>query len=211
MLKGATDEHVPSTSVKDITRQPLEGDLLNPEPSVHEPDEELTGATFEITSKELSTLRLELCISSEEDEHASLEPVPGPSDSLLKGATPTICEHAAVRRTMEDAVWKASAKDFLIVDDNILNMPDCTLLIRNLSDREIEIEMDPKLHREKPVNIVKEIPKESETPKDCDIVEHAGPDNLDPKPSREDNTAPIVVKPKIKLALVNLEGRDPGQ
>ena len=49
-----------------------------------------------------------------------------------------------VCHTLEDAIWKENAKDFLIVSDEVLSMPDCTLMIRSLSDREIEIHVDPK-------------------------------------------------------------------
>ena len=35
-------------------------------------------------------------------------------------------------------------KDFLIVADDVLTMPDCTLMIWSLSEREIEIHVDPK-------------------------------------------------------------------
>ena len=57
---------------------------------------------------------------------------------MLKGTTETL------NRTLEDAIWKESTSEFLIVDDSILNMPDCTLSIKSLSEREIEIKLDPK-------------------------------------------------------------------
>ena len=44
---------------------------------------------------------------------------------------------------LEDAIWKENTKDFLIVSEDILAMPDCTLMIRSLSDRLIEIHVDP--------------------------------------------------------------------
>ena len=44
---------------------------------------------------------------------------------------------------MEDAIWKENTKDFLIVSEDVLAMPDCTLMIQSLSDREIEIHVDP--------------------------------------------------------------------
>ena len=49
-----------------------------------------------------------------------------------------------VSHTLEDAIWKENTKDFLIVSDDVLMMPDCTFMIRSLSDKEIEIHVDPK-------------------------------------------------------------------
>ena len=52
---------------------------------------------------------------------------------------------------------EGNTREFLIVDDSILNMPDCTLSIKNLSDREIEIKLDPKPKQpDPPITVNKE-------------------------------------------------------
>ena len=59
---------------------------------------------------------------------------------LTKASTVTDKQQS---HTLENAIWKENTKDFLIVSDDFLSMPDCTLRIRSLSDREIEINVDP--------------------------------------------------------------------
>ena len=109
---------------------------ITEKPSQNIGDNELHGATGRISSEELEELRKELVIS--EDEPDTVLNKSGGSENMLSGAT------KSKRHTLEDAIWKESANEFLIVDDNILNMPDCTLSIKSLNDREIEIQLDPK-------------------------------------------------------------------
>ena len=44
----------------------------------------------------------------------------------------------------------------LIVSENILSMLDCTLMIRSLSDREIEIHVDPRKQLQQDQNVQSE-------------------------------------------------------
>ena len=128
----------------------------------------------------------------------------GSVDKTLIGAT------CVKQRTLEDAIWKESSSEFLIVDDNILNMPDCTLSIKCLSEREIEIQLDPK---PKPtqtavpsdmLEIEEEVTqddftkreqspeKENEVQKDVKVAKT-------PNQSDIDTTSSETMKPKIKI------------
>ena len=152
-------------------------------------DKQLTGATSEISNQELEILRSELEIS--EDESITGLNKTGGSDETLKGTTVT------KTRTLEDALWKESTSEFLIVDDSILNMPDCTLSIKNLSDWEIEIKLDPKPTRS---DTSLPVDKDEETEKIQSSDTKEVPDSV----HIEENEIPtkeavVGAKPKIKI------------
>ena len=166
---------------------------ITEKPSQSVGDNELHGATGRISREELEELRKELVIS--EDESDIVLNKSGGSENTLSGAT------KSKRHTLEDAIWKESANEFLIVDDNILNMPDCTLSIKSLSDREIEIQLDPK-----PKQISAPDPIESEKGNESDHepenelgnekkeVSDVQTEEMEPEPEPEGG-----VKPKIKI------------
>ena len=89
---------------------------------------------------DLETLRKELYLTdsdAEPEDNIGIKQL----DTRLTGATKSKPKPEV--RTLEEAIWKSSKTEFLLVDDSILAMPDCTLSIRNLSTHEIEIEMNP--------------------------------------------------------------------
>ena len=161
---------------------------------------ELHGATSVISKEALEELQQELEISEDESENV-LNSSSG-SSKTLKGATGTL------NRTLEDAIWKESTSEFLIVDDSILNMPDCTLSIKSLSEREIEIELDPK-PKPKPKPKAMEQSKISEVITDTDSTKTVSTDQIEapdksveqesdkPELATEDQTP--VQKPKLKI------------
>ena len=176
-----------TTSCTDQVQEVLKESDHGGKTSVNTGKAELQGTTNTISQQELIELRQELAIS--EDEPDNVLNLSSGSDKMLKGAT------GAINRTLEDAIWKESASEFLIVDDNILNMPDCTLSIKSLNDREIEIKLDPKPKQTAPP---KTIETESEpadqisTPVDTveKEIQDAEPVDKDSVPTQ---------KPKIKI------------
>ena len=93
--------------------------------------------------------------------------------------------------------------EFLIVDDNVLGMPDCTLSIRSLSDSEIEIELDQTLKRNVQdtdvVNKTKQDEGDAHEEEPQEQKEGSAESQMDteqvPKPEVEET----VIKPKIKI------------
>ena len=190
MLIGATEDTSqpdPINPTDQASRIPIEPDNRDTLSLKDKENEELHGATKAINQEALQELRQELEISDEDTDNV-LNLSSG-SSNVLKGATNIL------NCTLEDAIWNESTREFLIVDDNILNMPDCTLSIKNLSEREIEIELDPR-------------PKAIEQPKESDVQtvsadqtdnpdKHTEPEIDETEPTTED-VAPVQ-KPKIKI------------
>ena len=71
--------------------------------------------------------------------------------------------------TLEDAIRRENTKDFLIVSEDVLAMPDCTLMIQSLSDREIEIHVDP--NKQSTSVETKDTGKETEQPEIVPVEE----------------------------------------
>ena len=142
-LKGAT-ENVDKPE-RFVPLPDDSGDSPEDEPDLNDvttPDStggsELHGATSELCQEDLAMLRQELELSDDNENTATGNT--GGSTESVKGATcPKGCNQ---ERTLEDALWKESASEFLIVDDSVLNLPDCSLSIKSLSDREIEIQLN---------------------------------------------------------------------
>ena len=168
------------------------GTTENPSHSVC--DNELHGATSRISSEDLEELRKELVLS--EDESDIVLNKSGSSENTLSGAT------KPKKRTLEEAIWKESANEFLIVDDNILNMPDCILSIKSLSDKEIEIQLNPK-----PKQISVPDPTGSEKANESDhepekevVIENKELGDVQTEEMEPDKLEPEVgAKPKIKF------------
>ena len=136
LLRGATDivnDPEPPTLTQSVpTDMPddMPDDLQETSPKGIG-DNVLHGATEELSQNDLEVLRQELEVSDEELNAQS-----------VIGAT--CLKQCIQERTLDDAIWKESSSEFLTVDDNILNMLDCSLSIKGLGDREIEIKLDPK-------------------------------------------------------------------
>ena len=132
------------------TLHPPQSDLTDNPDDIPDKEDETTqegtegsvlhGATEELSQDDLEKLRKELELS--DDNENTVPGSTGSGTKLVKGAT---CPQGCTQeRTLEDAIWKESASEFLIVDDSVLNLPDCSLSIKSLSDREIEIQLDPR-------------------------------------------------------------------
>ena len=155
-------------------------------------------ATEGLSQNDLDVLRQELEIS--DDESNSLLNSSGSGTKMVIGTT--CSKQCTQERTLEDAIWKESTSEFLIVDDNILNMPDCCLSIKSLSDREIEIQLDPKLRErtisQDPLDHTTE-PIQTEDSKGDEILESDNKEQEEDKQSEIETKDTETVKPKMKI------------
>ena len=195
MLIGATadtSQPEPITPTDQASGTPIEPENRNNLTLKDKENEELHGATKAISQEVLQELSQELEISDEESDNVLN--ISSGSNKVLKGATDML------NRTLEDAIWNESAREFLIVDDNILNMPDCTLSIKNLSEREIEIKLDPKPKAKEPPkkSDVETVMDKTVRADQIDIPDKSTEPEIDETEPTAEDVAPVQ-KPKIKI------------
>ena len=205
-LLGATEHTGKDESPKPVsTEQVSTPDNEAPPVETNKPErcgvDMLHGATVELSHEDLLILQQELELSDDND-NTTKEINTGITDTV-KGATCT--EGCDMDRTLEDAIWKESSNEFLIVDDELLGLPDCFLSIKNLSDREIEIQLNPRGSdpdsKDKPTESpLKGDTEESQAKKD-EVADKAETKGV----QEEENTEPV--KPKIKIGTGKLKKR----